>query len=135
VDTRAVLDHHLAAFGSGDTDQILEDYTDESVLITPGGVIRGRAALGGAFSGFFSELFAPGTYEFAVDAVHVEGDVAYIVWHADCASADVPLGTDPSSCATARSRFRRSPPRSTRSSGSPAWPADRRAGRAGRRVS
>jgi len=29
-----------------------------------------------------------------MDASHVEGEVAYIVWHANCASAEVALGTD-----------------------------------------
>ncbi len=92
--TQAVLDHHLEAFGAGDADAILEDYTDASVLITADGVTRGRDALRAAFDGFFSGLFAPGTYEFVMDASHVEGEVAHIVWHADCASAEVALGTD-----------------------------------------
>jgi hypothetical protein len=39
-------------------------------------------------------LFAPGTFDFVMDASHIEGDVAYILWHADCASAVVALGTD-----------------------------------------
>ena len=94
MDTQAVLDHHLAAFGAGDADEILKDYTDQSVLITPDGTIRGRDALRTAFSGFFSGLFAPGTYDFVMDASHVEGEVAYIAWHANCASAEVALGTD-----------------------------------------
>jgi len=92
--TQAVLDHHLAAFAAGDVDGILDDYTDASVLITPDGTTRGRDALRTAFNGFFSGLFAPGTYDFVMDASHVEGEVAYIVWHANCASAEVALGTD-----------------------------------------
>jgi ketosteroid isomerase-like protein len=94
MDTKAVLDHHLAAFTAGDVDDILSDYTDESVLITPDGMIRGRDALRAAFSGFFSGLFAPGTYDLVMDASHVDAEVAHIVWHASCASADIPLGTD-----------------------------------------
>ena len=92
--TQAILDHHLAAFAAGDADEILKDYTDESVLITPDGVTRGRGSLRTAFDGFFAGLFAPGTYDFVMDASHVEGEVAHIVWHADCASAEVVLGTD-----------------------------------------
>ena len=92
--TKDVLDRHLAAFGAGDVDEMLKDYTDDSVLLTAGGPIRGRDELRDAFAGFFSGLFAPGTYEFTMDAVHVDGDVAYIVWHAACASADIALGTD-----------------------------------------
>jgi hypothetical protein len=29
-----------------------------------------------------------------MDAVHVEADVAFIVWHAACAPGDIALGTD-----------------------------------------
>jgi uncharacterized protein (TIGR02246 family) len=94
MDTRAVLDHHLAACAAGDADMTLEDYTDDSVLITADGVVRGREALHATFSGFFSGLFAPGTYEFTMDRVEVEGEVAYVVWHATCAEAEVRLGTD-----------------------------------------
>lgn len=92
--TQAILDHHLAAFAAGDADEILKDYTDESVLITPDGVTRGRDALRTAFDGFLSGLFAPGAYDFVMDASHVEGEVAHIACHANCASAEVALGTD-----------------------------------------
>jgi ketosteroid isomerase-like protein len=94
VDTKAVLDHHLAAFSAGDVDEVLEDYTDASVLIMPDATITGREALHAAFEGLFSGLFEPGTYDFTLDAMTVEGDVAYIVWHASCESADVVLATD-----------------------------------------
>ena len=94
MDTKAVLDHHLVAFASGDADMVLEDYRDDSVLITADGVVRGREALHQAFSGFFSGLFAPGTYKFTMDRMEVDGEVAYITWHATCAGADVRLGTD-----------------------------------------
>lgn len=92
--TEDVLHHHLAAFGAGDVDEILKDYTDDSLMMTANGTIAGLEPLRQAFAGFFGGLFAPGTYEFTLDAEHVEGDVALITWHATCASADIPLGTD-----------------------------------------
>lgn len=92
--TETVLHHHLAAFGAGDVEEILKDYTDDSLLITASGTIAGRERLREAFAGFFSGLFAPGTYEFSLDSESVEGDVAFIVWHASCRSAEVPLGAD-----------------------------------------
>ncbi len=92
--TADVLHHHLAAFGAGDVNEILKDYTDESLLMTANGTIRGLGPLREAFTGFFGGLFAPGTYEFIMDAEHVEGEVAFITWHAACASSDVPLGAD-----------------------------------------
>jgi uncharacterized protein (TIGR02246 family) len=94
METRAVLDHHLAAFGAGDADEVLKDYADEAVLLTADATIKGREALRAAFAGFFSGLFKPGTYTFTMDAARVEGDVAFIVWRARCASADVALAAD-----------------------------------------
>jgi ketosteroid isomerase-like protein len=94
MDTKAILEHHLDALAKGDVDMVLEDYTDDSVLMTADGVVRGRDALGDTFSGFFAGLFAPGTYELVLDRMEVEGDVAFITWHAMCAGAEIGLGTD-----------------------------------------
>jgi len=94
MDTQAVLDHHLAAFGAGDADEIATDYTDDSVLITPEGVVNGRAAIRATFEQIFAGVFKPGTYEFAMDITHVGGEAAYIVWHAKCAAVDIVFGTD-----------------------------------------
>jgi uncharacterized protein (TIGR02246 family) len=94
MDTKAVIDHHFAAFAAADADEVLKDYTDESVLITPDATHEGRTAIRAVFSDWFSGLFRPGTYELAVDALQIEGDVAYAVWHATCAAAAIPLATD-----------------------------------------
>ncbi len=94
MDTKSVLDHHLAALMAGDTGMVLDDYTEESVLMKADGTIRGLAALRATFDGFFAGLFAPGTYEFTMDQVDVCGDVAFIAWHAKCSAAEIRLGTD-----------------------------------------
>jgi ketosteroid isomerase-like protein len=94
MDTRSVLDHHLAALASGDTELVLEDYTDDSVLIMADGTVRGLDALRATFDGLIAGLFAPGTYELTMDRVDVCDDVAFIAWHAACADADIRLGTD-----------------------------------------
>jgi ketosteroid isomerase-like protein len=94
TDTAQVLSHHLRALGGGKLDEVLDDYVEDSVLITPDGPIKGRRGIRAAFEGFLSGLFKPGTYELTVDARHVDGEVAYITWHAKCASADIALGTD-----------------------------------------
>lgn len=94
TDTGQVLNHHLEALGGGKLDEILKDYVEESVLIMPDVTIKGRDGIRAVFEGFLSGLFQPGTYEFTLDTRRVEGDVAYIIWHAKCASADIAFGTD-----------------------------------------
>ncbi len=94
MSTKQVADHHLRAFLAGDLDETLADYTDDSVFISPNGIARGRDEIRAVFARLFGGLFAPGTYEFTVDMEHVEGDVAYTLWHADCAAATVEIATD-----------------------------------------
>ncbi len=94
MSTQAVLDHHLESFGAGDVDELLKDYTEDSVFISPDGRLTGLDALRMAYEGFFSGLFQPGSYEFTMDAMDIEGEVAFIAWHSSNEGAEVTLGTD-----------------------------------------
>ena len=94
TNTGQVLNHHLQALGNGNLDEVLDDYVEESILVTPDGTVKGLGGIRAAFEGFLSGLFKPGTYQLTFDARHVEGEVAYILWHARCASADIAQGTD-----------------------------------------
>jgi ketosteroid isomerase-like protein len=94
VTTESVLDHHIAALGAGDVEELLKDYTQESVLIHPDGSARGLDELRAAFTDFVTGLLKPGTYELGLDSRQVDGEVAFIAWHADCASVAIPMGTD-----------------------------------------
>lgn len=79
--TEAVLRNHLEAAGKG-VDAVMEDFTDESILITHATTYRGLAEirrffttlLDGAPDGFFDA--------FRVVRQEVEGEVAYILWEA-----------------------------------------------------
>ncbi len=51
MSTESVLAHHLESLGAGDVDAILSDYTDDSVLFTPDGSLRGRDAIRPLFQG------------------------------------------------------------------------------------
>jgi len=92
--TRQVLEHHLRALAAGDLDAIVSDYTDDSTLIGPDGVVKGRQAIRASFERGLDSLFKPGTYEFTLDTTQVADDIAYIVWHANCAAMDIVFGTD-----------------------------------------
>ena len=94
MDTKAVMDHQFAAFSAGSADEILKDFADDAVLILPDAVVRNRDAIHAAYSTLFSGLFQPGTYDLTMDAEHIDGEIAYILWRAICATAEVPLGTD-----------------------------------------
>ena len=92
--TREVLDHHLKTLGAGDLDGLVSDYTDDSIIIGPDGVVRGRKAIRQMFEFFLSGLLKPGTYDFGVDKLHVDGEIVFIMWHADCQEANIPFAAD-----------------------------------------
>ena len=94
MSTQEVLNHHLEAFSAGDVDAVMEDYTEQSVLIIPDVTLSGLDAIRAAFTEFFGGLFKPGTYEFTMDRTDVSDEIAYIVWHSSNEGADVLLGTD-----------------------------------------
>ena len=84
--TKSVLDHHMQALESGDLDDVMSDYTEDSVFISNlGGVITGLEAIRAVFG------MAAGTMAgFELAAEHVEGEIGYVAWKSD----GVPFGTD-----------------------------------------
>lgn len=75
--TEQVVSHHNQAMFSRDLEQIMEDYADESVLIDPSGVAKGKAAIRQGFARLFGNphiVLAP------PDKQVFEGELAYLVW-------------------------------------------------------
>lgn len=91
--TEKVLGHHLAAFGAGDVADIMSDYTTDSVLITPGGALRGLDQIRPLFEGLVAEFGKPGA-SFTLGTQIIEGDIAYIVWSAETADNVYEVATD-----------------------------------------
>ena len=92
--TREVFDHHIQALGKGDIDDLLSDYTNDSIVIGPDGVVKGLPAIRATFGAYLSGLLKPGTYEFSLDKLHVEGDTVLVMWHAKCMGADITFAAD-----------------------------------------
>ena len=90
--TEATLLHHLTAFGGGDVDEILADYTEESVVITHDGALRGLADIRPFFENFV-KILPPGS-DFQMIKQVTEGELAYIFWKAESDHVSIPLGTD-----------------------------------------
>ena len=88
--TQATLDHHLQAMGEG-IDALMQDYTEDSVVITPDATLRGLAEIR-AFGTAFLEALPAGFWDtFKINRTEVAGEVAYILWEA---KPSFPLGTD-----------------------------------------
>jgi len=92
-DTESTLDHHLEAFADQDLDEIMVDYVDDSVVVTNLGIFRGREEIEGLFADLFEEFDQPGT-TLDVDDTIVEGEFAYLLWHAETPDSVYEFCTD-----------------------------------------
>lgn len=79
--TQTVLEHHLHAFREG-VDPVMEDFADDSVLITHDATYRGLADIRAFFAALIDGL-PEGFYEaIQIKRQEVVGEVAYLLWEA-----------------------------------------------------
>jgi len=71
--TREVFDHHIQALGKGDVDDLLSDYTNDSIVIGPDGVVKGLPPIRATFDAYLSGVLKPDTYEFSLDKLARRG--------------------------------------------------------------
>jgi hypothetical protein len=86
-----VFAHHGKALAAGDLDEIVVDYADDSVLITPAGAARGRDGIRQAFAKLLDDL--PNA-AWDLKTQIFEGDVLFLEWAADSAINRVDDGVD-----------------------------------------
>ena len=86
-----VFQHHAEALGAGDLDEIVTDYSDDAVFITPAGVRRGKD---GVRAGFTQLLADVPNADWTVPTQIFEGDVLFIEWTADAGKTKVDDGID-----------------------------------------
>lgn len=83
----------LAAFSRGDVPALLAQYSEDAVVITPSGVLRGRDQIRGMIEGIVSEFGQAGvTFELLSQSA-VDPVVAF-TWKARTASNDYELGAE-----------------------------------------
>lgn len=51
-----IFQHHAEALVAGDIDEIVADYTDDAVFITPRGVLRGKDGVREGFTNLLKDL-------------------------------------------------------------------------------
>src|SRR5215471_3616999 len=86
-----VFSHHAQALGAGDLDEIVADYADDAVFITPAGVKRGKD---GVRAGFTQLLADVPNAKWELPTETYEGDVLFLEWTADAAGTRVEDGID-----------------------------------------
>jgi hypothetical protein len=74
-----IFQHHAGALIAGDIDEIVADYTDDAVFITPQGVLHGKAGVREGFTALLKDL-PNATWN--VPTQIFENDVLFIEWNA-----------------------------------------------------
>ena len=88
-----IVNHHMSAAGSGRVDELMSDYADDAVLISPDAVLKGKQAI----RGLFQTLMTPGPAALAPIDVKkrvFEGDVGYVTWIQNAGKPDEQKGSD-----------------------------------------
>ncbi|HZD73498.1 MAG TPA: nuclear transport factor 2 family protein [Actinomycetota bacterium] len=86
-----VFDHHAQALGAEDLDEIVADYSDEAIFITPAGVLRGKDGIRQAFTQLLREL-PQATWD--LKTTLYEDDVLLLEWAAEGGGNRVEDGID-----------------------------------------
>ncbi|MEB3982896.1 nuclear transport factor 2 family protein [Mycobacterium sp. 663a-19] len=86
-----VFAHHGKALAAGDLDEIVADYADDAVLITPAGVARGKHGAREVFAQLLDKL-PDAAWDLKTRIFG--GDVLFLEWAADSALNRVDDGVD-----------------------------------------
>lgn len=86
-----IFQHHVQALGAGDLDEIVADYADEAVFITPAGVRRGKDGIREAFTQLLADV-PKAAWELKTQIY--EDDVLFLEWAATAATTKVEDGID-----------------------------------------
>jgi len=86
-----VFQHHAQALGAGDLDEIVADYCDDAVFISPSGVLRGQEGIRAAFTRLLADV--PNA-AWDLKTLIYEGDVLFLEWAADAGETRVEDGID-----------------------------------------
>jgi hypothetical protein len=88
-----LLQRHLNAFGENDIEAILDDFTNESVLITPEASYTGLEEIRGFFAGLIAH-FPKQKSSFQIEKTVIKDELVYITWHGKTPSLEVLFATD-----------------------------------------
>ena len=86
-----VFSHHAQALGAEDLDEIVADYSDDAVFITPAGVQRGKDGIRQAFTKLLGEV-PQATWD--LKTTIYEDDILFLEWSAQGGGNRIEDGID-----------------------------------------
>jgi hypothetical protein len=90
--TQEVIAHHLSAFNDADVDEILKDFTEDSEIFTPEGVLKGLNVI----RSFYEEIFkmVPKGSALEMKQMFIRENIAYVAWSCESLFVTIPIGAD-----------------------------------------
>jgi hypothetical protein len=86
-----IFQHHAEALGAEDIEDVVADYSDDAIFMTPAGVLLGKAGVQHAFTKLLADIPRA---EWNLKTQLFENDVLFIEWTADSAKTKVDDGID-----------------------------------------
>ena len=86
-----VFDHHAQALGAEDLEEIVADYSDDAIFITPAGVQRGKDGIRQAFTKLLGEV-PQATWD--LKTTIYEDDILFLEWGAQGGGNRIEDGID-----------------------------------------
>lgn len=86
-----VFDHHAQALGAEDLDEIVADYSDDAIFITPSGVLRGKNSIRQAFTKLLGEIPQAA---WDLKTTLFEDDILFLEWSAEGGGNRIEDGID-----------------------------------------
>jgi len=78
----AVMQHHAQALMSGNLDELVKDYTKDSVMFIPTETYKGPERIKTAFAAMMKMLSAEAIANFKVTKQEIQGEYVYLLWTA-----------------------------------------------------
>jgi hypothetical protein len=86
-----VFQHHGETLVAGDIDGIVSDYSDDAIIITPDGVLRGKEGVRQAFEKLLGDLPSA---KWELPTTHFEDDILFLEWKATSEKTKAEDGID-----------------------------------------
>ena len=91
--SQAFAQARLAAFGSGDIDAMVAQYTDDATVFTPQGVLHGKEQIRAMLQAVVAEFSQPGVV-FNLTSMETAGPNVAFVWNAETNQNSYSLGVE-----------------------------------------
>jgi ketosteroid isomerase-like protein len=78
--TESVFQHHMQAVQSGNVDEVLKDYSKDSVIFTPTETCKGLESIKASFQNLINASPAEAMANIKTTKLEIRGEYVYLLW-------------------------------------------------------